>query len=677
MRATLLAFSILLKLSSSRIYKSNHFEENGDFDRKKLNKSWFEKMSLEFLQVESNKEEDLVKSKFDAISRLQDFGEHSLKDELRNVHMQENDGDHDDLLMILEKSNEAFRTAAVNNLESILANDMEEVTMSNMRGNRRNTQIFNSSATNTSIYTPLRIQYITNDLENLLEENSPTSLRGRRINFLLEKVLPEAQRFLYKLLKVKELTEPIYVPSDVCLDVTSEVPEIIARKGVIHSQLVLFVRGLQCSGHIAGASPCMLSQHDYRPVIGVIYFCVDHPTFSPENNMGDLISSVAVTSTIHEITHILGMHSDVMPFYMDRSTGKPYLDDITSPVSEKVVCVDGVTRSVLKPSEKVLQRIETNSGNSYFEVVTPTVTTVVRNQFNCQSMNGARLENQPTSPTECFGSHWDERLFLSETMSAIAEFQGESSFSSLTLALLEDTGWYIGNYSMTQKSTFGHAAGCDFVNKDCIVNGGDIPLHSKGFFCNTPSSFYRNNLQYYCTPNHRSIGYCDLFDVYEEVLGMKYLAPPEFSYFNNSLLASVLFPKTDFCPISVEVNNLNCLVDDFGYPIENGLCVHVEVESAEYSFAQCTQYICNESLQKLQIIAPFTDIKLICDYDFQEIYHPEYYTVKLECPRLSVMCPDFFCPGNCEGKGICDYSVTPAQCKCFDENNNSTTCRES
>jgi hypothetical protein len=59
-----------------------------------------------------------------------------------------------------------------------------------------------------------------------------------------------------------------------------------------------------------------------------------------------------------------------------------------------------------------------------------------------------------------------------------------SIISPLTLALLEDSGWYKGNYSATEISPFGHAAGCPFVEEDCIVDGGDVPSYSKGFFCN-------------------------------------------------------------------------------------------------------------------------------------------------------------------------------------------------
>ena len=39
--------------------------------------------------------------------------------------------------------------------------------------------------------------------------------------------------------------------------------------------------------------------------------------------------------------------------------------------------------------------------------------------------------------------------------------------SRLSLALMEDTGWYRANYSMAQPLKWGAGLGCDFVKKSC------------------------------------------------------------------------------------------------------------------------------------------------------------------------------------------------------------------
>lgn len=40
-------------------------------------------------------------------------------------------------------------------------------------------------------------------------------------------------------------------------------------------------------------------------------------------------------------------------------------------------------------------------------------------------------------------------------------------FSRLTLAIMEDSGWYWANYSLAQRLDWGRGLGCDFVMKSC------------------------------------------------------------------------------------------------------------------------------------------------------------------------------------------------------------------
>lgn len=40
-------------------------------------------------------------------------------------------------------------------------------------------------------------------------------------------------------------------------------------------------------------------------------------------------------------------------------------------------------------------------------------------------------------------------------------------FSRITLALMEDSGWYKVNYSMASPLNWGKGLGCDFVKKSC------------------------------------------------------------------------------------------------------------------------------------------------------------------------------------------------------------------
>ena len=73
--------------------------------------------------------------------------------------------------------------------------------------------------------------------------------------------------------------------------------------------------------------------------------------------------------------------------------------------------------------------------------------------------------------------------------------------------------------------------GCDFVLNDCVVNGGEIPDYSRGYFCN--NSLEQNyNGQLYgdltCDPSHTHKAFCDLSDQGPPV-------PEEYQYFNNKV----------------------------------------------------------------------------------------------------------------------------------------------
>ena len=97
---------------------------------------------------------------------------------------------------------------------------------------------------------------------------------------------------------------------------------------------------------------------------------------------------------------------------------------------------------------------------------------------------------------------------MSELLSAITT-QTKQVVSPLTLAALEDSGWYKPDYSVAKISPFGHGRGCEFVYEDCIDENGNVPKWGEGFFCNGklgPDS----RLQ--CDGTRKFISRCDLID---------------------------------------------------------------------------------------------------------------------------------------------------------------------
>ena len=79
---------------------------------------------------------------------------------------------------------------------------------------------------------------------------------------------------------------------------------------------------------------------------------------------------------------------------------------------------------------------------------------------------------------------------------------------------------------MAKVTSFGHGAGCDFVEKPCIGKNDTLPDYMKDFFCNATDTLR-------CDPSHHVIANCDLHDL-SEVNGQAYPPIPQvFRNFDN------------------------------------------------------------------------------------------------------------------------------------------------
>ena len=70
------------------------------------------------------------------------------------------------------------------------------------------------------------------------------------------------------------------------------------------------------------------------------------------------------------------------------------------------------------------------------------------------------------------------------------------AFSILTMAVLEDSGWYYPNYELADEYYFGKDSGCDMFEKGCHTN----PLPKD--YCKPEEE------KEMCSPNHVSKAYC-------------------------------------------------------------------------------------------------------------------------------------------------------------------------
>jgi leishmanolysin len=118
----------------------------------------------------------------------------------------------------------------------------------------------------------------------------------------------------------------------------------------------------------------------------------------------------------------------------------------------------------------------------------------------------------------------------------------ENLFSSLTLALMEDSGWYRANYTMSRMSPWGLGAGCDFVTGKCLKvtsSGPTLPSYSRGYFCNKES-------EKACSPELSFKLACTVVDYY--YLVPQNLPPDNMQYFPDAPTKGGL-RQADYCPV--------------------------------------------------------------------------------------------------------------------------------
>jgi len=240
-------------------------------------------------------------------------------------------------------------------------------------------------------------------------------------------------------------------------------PNILLNGGVAADFFIFFDSTYEGSGSwVAESYVCFMATTSNRPLIATTKF---NRALFLNSNGNTLTHEKNVYLLLHEMTHLLGFSTSLYPYFLDNN-GKRRTGHIKSGY------LDGTVSTVLS---------------------TPTLTQALRNFFGCSSLIGAYMENSGSSATA--GSHFERRQFVFEFMSSGLVFQ--QRVSKFTLALLQDSGWYVPNYNYAEPYYFGQGQGCGFLFNKCSGSGFNY-----GEFCKT-STATRG-----CTAQGRGGGNC-------------------------------------------------------------------------------------------------------------------------------------------------------------------------
>ncbi|KAL3800309.1 hypothetical protein HJC23_003605 [Cyclotella cryptica] len=480
---------------------------------------------------------------------------------------------------------------------------------------------------------PIRVRYM---LSAGAVDLSPSQFLV--LSKLLETSFPAAANAWFQALKVTPVPHEIFPTVRTCGAAT--VPASDRENGVDGADLVIYVSSDSrfCGGALMHSAVCDFDQY-MRPIVGNINICTNN---FPENTFSDEAITVE-TPTLKEYAaylttetgRILGASTSLFRYYLNPRTLAHY-----GTSKKSLTCLDG-TKETLQVPNIIFEDIDKNGQRSY-EIRTPKVVEMVRNHFDCMILTGAKLEQRQDS-IGCLGSFLDDHLFYSEEMTGFeATSTAGPSISPLTLALLEDSSWYVANYEVSVETSFGRGAGCQFARSGCHVD------ETSTKFANPFSGFHCSKIgEMGCDASHSYKAKCDFVD---------------------SLSST---SSDSYCPMYTR-EAISC-TDSSGplaiqgeYFGESSKCFHTDKGEP-----MCLRGECNASTRSIDIY--YGDEIFQCHMDDQIIDTKK--GLKIKCPRISAVCPILSCPSNCSGKGICDIDIDGKHsCICDDPYDESPGC---
>lgn len=415
------------------------------------------------------------------------------------------------------------------------------------------------AAAATGALQPIRIAVFTDDISNSSQHctasgQSRPNFRGSRVTcsaaevltrakkrVLLELLIPSAVQLHQERLNVQRVNGNIVVDSSIQKDRVCgqfSIREEHMKTGVKDADFVLYMSAAPTSGSvIAWALKCQNFDNG-RPSVGVVNISPKYIAADPKT----------VRVIAHEVLHALGFSRSV---FQERN--------MLAMASFRSKGPSPVIRS-----EKVVAKAQQHYG--------------------CKTQ--AFMELEDTDDIDDASSHWKRRNAKDELM---AGFSGVGIYSALTIAAMEDTGYYQGNYAKAEPMAYGHDAGCKLSSDQCVTNStSQIP----GMFCDAPDAPWS------CTSDRLGVGRCIL-------TSHKSNLPTYFQYFSDPRLGGP-DPLMDFCPV-VEVaegtmcaattNALKgsvygvmsrCVDTPVGFSMDDsavrqhGICVEVQCDSTKY-----------------------------------------------------------------------------------------------
>jgi hypothetical protein len=333
---------------------------------------------------------------------------------------------------------------------------------------------------------------------------------------IFKEAFEKVVNIIQKLVDVHRLTDKIMITSDDNTNSNDLLYEYVGTQ--YETDLVIFVDGSKDLNDKDFAKLKILKKYgvnrsfnEGRPIVGHLDFNLRHRSFYlPQSD--DYIDKIYLYEIFHEFTHFLGFEKSILRRKSKISTTN--------------------SKRVNKSNRKRLIAI----GGKMIQTA--------RDYFNYQSLVGIEFD---TNNTDIDGEeflHWDKRLMLGDYMTSDMYYP-DQVISEITLALLEDLGWYQIKYYTGGLMRFGKNKGKDFIEEDCVKENSAKTISPRFLneFC------YQEGTEVYgtCSPGRQSRGYC--------LQKTNYVDVPEFfrRIFSSIEWASNYGSKNiEYCPVTSE-----------------------------------------------------------------------------------------------------------------------------
>ncbi len=473
-------------------------------------------------------------------------------------------------------------------------------------------------------------------------------------------IFPAVAKMWGEALKIRPVMRNIVPHLPICGK--TSISEHHRTNGVAEADLLIYVELGDESTCAPNSMPkiniCHFDQN-MRPLVGSLTLCLDDMEVQDDRvDKKEIQIHVAQISQL--IGRFLGLSPSLFKFFRSPETGRLWGERTVD-----ISCEEGDNKQTQTIMLSNLIQEKIGNGNiPYYELSSPTVKRIVRNHFDCQTLDGARMSDPIPHPVhnECTFFNLDLRYHFDEDMTTIATNEDAAyAISPLSLALLEDSSWYRANFQAATTPTFGRSAGCGFVEDDCVYKG-ITPDYSLGFFCSSQEAM---GARTGCDHTHHNKAGCDL---------SPYANPPEhYQYFLPDKPGfGSKHSDVDYCPMRSQ-HLIPCTSEKITSTLvgesfeENSRCYETDA-----GIPVCLETFCN-AVEKT--VSFFVQGKYFhCAYHGQIIDVNAGYSVV--CPRIAAICPDLVCPSNCSGKGTCDYCKEVPECICDNPFDQTEGCFE-